>query len=320
MIVVTGAAGFIGSNVVSELMRSGYKDIVVVDLDGKIESCKYLANKDVKHVSFDDLESFITLNNTLIQTIIHMGACSDTTEKDPAIFEKYNLGYSKMLWQQCTTFGIPYIYASSAATYGDGDNGYSDAHDLIPTLKPLNLYGFSKQNFDLWALDQDKYPPFWAGLKFFNVYGPNEDHKGRMASVVRHAFFQIKTKGEMKLFRSHNPDYKDGEQTRDFVYVKDITSVIQHLMEQRPQSGIFNVGTGSGRSFNDLVNHTFFAMGITPSISYIDTPIDIRDKYQYYTCADISKLNSVGYPKGMSSLKEGVVDYVQNYLMKENFN
>lgn len=320
MIIVTGAAGFIGSNIVSELMQSGYKDIAAVDLDNKVAECKYLAGKGVKNIAFDDLESFIDDNHKLIQAIIHMGACSDTTETNVEIFEKYNLGNSRMLWQKSAEYGLIYIYASSAATYGDGSNGYLDSTSNIHELKPLNMYGQSKQDFDIWALTQEKKPLFWAGLKFFNVYGPNEDHKGRMASVVRHAYKQIKETGAMKLFRSHHPDFKDGEQTRDFVYVKDVARVIQFLMEERPTSSIYNVGAGIGRTFNELVESTFTAMGETIDISYIDTPIDIRDKYQYYTCADITKLRDTAYPTEMTRLEDGVKDYVQNYLITDSHN
>ncbi len=320
MIIVTGAAGFIGSNIISELYRSGYKDFVAVDLDSRVADSVYLKGKDCRDVSFSNLEAFIDDNHQMIQAIIHMGACSDTTETDPAIFEKYNLNNTKMLWTKSVAYGLSFIYASSAATYGDGTLGYKDSLDSISDLKPLNLYGQSKQDFDLWALNQENKPFFWAGLKFFNVYGPNEDHKGRMASVVRHAYFQIKETGSMKLFRSHHPNYKDGEQTRDFVYVKDVVAVIQYLMENRPESGIYNVGYGAGRTFKSLVESTFKAMGLDPDIRFIDTPLDIRDKYQYYTCADISHLHNAGYSLPMTSLEKGVEDYVRNYLSQEKYN
>jgi len=320
MIVVTGAAGFIGSNIVSELNKSGYHDIVAVDLDDKVKDCRYLQNKKVKNVKFEELEDFIGKNHHLIQAIIHMGACSDTTESDPKVFEKYNLGYSKMLWKQCAAFGLVYIYASSAATYGDGSHGYTDNPSHIQELKPLNMYGQSKQDFDLWVKAQEKTPLFWAGLKFFNVYGPNEDHKGRMASVVRHAYFQIKETGKMRLFRSHHPDVKDGEQTRDFVYVKDAARVVQYLMEKRTANGIYNVGVGIGRTFKELVENTFEALEMPVNIEFIDTPEDIRDKYQYYTCADITRLRRIGFTQAMTSLEEGVSDYVKNYLSTSSYN
>ena len=320
MIIVTGAAGFIGSNIVSELIKSGYKDIVTVDLDDKVEQCSYLQGKGVKDVKFEALESFINENHQLIQAVIHMGACSDTTENDPAIFEKYNVANSKMLWEQCTQYGLVYVYASSAATYGDGTRGYTDSAIGIKDLEPLNMYGQSKQDFDLWVKEQKNAPMFWAGLKFFNVYGPNEDHKGRMSSVVRHAYFQIRDTGKVKLFRSHREDVENGEQTRDFVYVKDVARVVQYLIEDRPATGIYNVGVGIGRTFNELVQSTFSAMNKPVNIEYIDTPVDIRDKYQYYTCADITRLRRIGFTAPMSTLEDGVEDYVKNYLMTSSFN
>lgn len=320
MIVVTGAAGFIGSNIISELNKSGYDDIVAVDLEDKVAQCPYLEDKSVKSVKFEDLEQFITNNHQLIQAVVHMGACSDTTETDPAVFEKYNIANSKMLWHKCAEFGLVYIYASSAATYGDGTHGYSDNPSFINDLEPLNMYGESKHDFDLWVKAQEKTPMFWAGLKFFNVYGPNENHKGRMASVVRHAYFQIKDNGKMTLFRSHRPDYKDGEQTRDFVYVKDAARVVQYLMEERSACGIYNVGVGIGRTFKELVEQTFKALELPVNIDYKDTPEDIRDKYQYYTCADITRLRRIGYVKPMTSLEEGVEDYVKNYLCTSSYN
>ena len=320
MIIVTGAAGFIGSNIVNELYRVGYKDLVAVDLDQRVQESPYLQSTPCLDVPYDELKGFIEANHQRVQSIIHMGACSDTTETDSAVFLKYNINYSKMLWESSVAYGLVFIYASSAATYGDGTLGYDDDMRLVPQLTPLNLYGQSKQDFDLWAIEQVRQPLYWAGLKFFNVYGPNEDHKGRMASVVRHAFFQIKETGKMKLFRSHRPDFKDGEQIRDFVYVKDVVKVIRFLMEKRPQSGVFNVGAGEGRSFNDLVENTFLALGLKPNIEYIDTPVDIRDKYQYYTCASMDRIRALGYSKPMTSLEEGVREYVSHYLACDRYN
>jgi ADP-L-glycero-D-manno-heptose 6-epimerase len=207
------------------------------------------------------------------------------------------------------------IYASSAATYGNGEFGYNDDEQLIPQLKPLNAYGDSKNEFDIWALQQKEKPFFWAGLKFFNIYGPNEYHKGRMASVIQNAFFQIQKTDKMKLFRSHHPDYKNGEQMRDFVYVKDLCDVILFLIEHRKNSGIYNLGSGKARTFLDLVKSTFKAMGKKEDIDFIDTPIDIRDKYQYFTEANMNKLKSIGYNKPFTSLEDGVEDYVKNYLI-----
>jgi ADP-L-glycero-D-manno-heptose 6-epimerase len=219
-----------------------------------------------------------------------------------------------MVWERCVRYGLPLVYASSAATYGNGELGYDDRHDLVEQLKPLNPYGDSKNDFDRWVLKQEKQPFFWAGLKFFNVYGPNECHKGRMASVVFHAFNQIRDTGKVKLFRSHRNDYADGGQLRDFIYVKDIVSICLHLMKNRPQSGIYNAGSGKARSFLDLAYAVFSAMNVEPKIEFIDTPADIRDKYQYFTEANMQKIKSVGFETPLTSLENGVSDYVNHYL------
>jgi len=230
-----------------------------------------------------------------------------------------NVDYSKKMWNLCADNNIPLVYASSAATYGMGEQGYDDNHEVIEKLVPLNPYGDSKNDFDKWALKQEKTPPFWAGLKFFNIYGPNEFHKSRMASVIFHSFNQITKTGAMKLFASHNPDYKDGEQLRDFVYVKDVVSVCLFLMDQKAENGLYNLGTGMARTFVDLTKATFKAMGKEADISFIPTPEDIRDKYQYFTEAKMDKLKRNGYTKEFYTLEEGVTDYVQNYLMKEEY-
>jgi ADP-L-glycero-D-manno-heptose 6-epimerase len=232
-----------------------------------------------------------------------------------AIFEHLNVEYSKKIWQKCIEYQIPLVYASSAATYGLGELGYDDNESLIPLLKPLNPYGDSKNEFDMWVLEQERHPFFWAGLKFFNVYGPNEYHKDRMASVIYHAFCQIRQKGSMKLFRSHHPNFADGEQMRDFIYVKDVVEVCVFLMHHRRNSGIYNLGSGKARTFLDLANNTFLAMDVTPQIEFVDTPADIRDKYQYYTQATMSKLRSIGYTQHFKSLEDGISDYVKNYLI-----
>ena len=224
-----------------------------------------------------------------------------------------------MVWNHCVRFNIPLVYASSAATYGLGEFGYDDNESDIPKLQPLNPYGWSKQDFDVWALQQTQTPPHWYGLKFFNVYGPNEFHKGRMASVIWHTFNQIQKTGAMKLFRSHNPDFQDGEQMRDFVYVKDVVEVCLFLMHHRRNSGIYNLGSGKARTFLDLVKNTFYALSLEPNISFIDTPEDIRDKYQYFTEANMSKLKSIGYEKPFHTLEEGVTDYVKNYLADQKY-
>lgn len=315
MIVITGAAGFIGSNLIEKLNSEGYFDLVLVDDFSRPEKkINYQTKKFSLLVERDIFHNWLIENQKMVQFIFHIGARTDTAEFDEKVFDKLNLNYSKRTWEICAKYGIPMVYASSAATYGDGSLGYSDNHEIIEKLKPLNPYGVSKNEFDKWALKQEKFPYFWAGLKFFNVYGPGEYHKGRMASVVYHAFNQIKKTGEMKLFRSHHPDYKDGEQLRDFIYVKDLTNVLFFLMNNRKNSGIYNLGTGKARSFLDLVKNTFFAMKIEANISFIDTPEDIRNKYQYYTQADMSKLISIGYSQPFTSLEDGIKEYVEDYL------
>ncbi|HNU56013.1 MAG TPA: ADP-glyceromanno-heptose 6-epimerase [Flavobacteriales bacterium] len=316
MIIVTGAAGFIGSALIGELLRAGWQDIVAVDDFSRVDKAANLEGKKLSaRVERKEFFDWLDRNEGLVQFIFHLGARTDTTEFDRTIFDELNVGYSQRMWEACVKYGIPLVYASSAATYGDGELGYSDADDSLPyKLKPLNPYGESKNDFDKWALAQDKKPFFWAGLKFFNVYGPNEYHKGRMASVVFHAFNQIQASGGMKLFRSHRPDYKDGEQLRDFVYVKDLCNVCLFLMEHRKDSGLYNLGSGKARTFLDLARATFAALGKAERITFIDTPADIRDKYQYYTEADMRKLVGIGYDRPFTSLEEGVRDYVTNYL------
>ena len=320
MIVVTGAAGFIGSALVGELLRQGWQDIVAVDDFSRPDKAPNLEGKTLSaKVDRKEFFDWLDANQQLVQFIFHLGARTDTTEFDTAIFDELNLHYSQEVWKRCVKYGIPLVYASSAATYGAGEHGYDDDHDLIAKLKPLNPYGESKNDFDQWALAQAEKPYFWAGLKFFNVYGPNEYHKGRMASVVLHAFRQIRDTGGMKLFRSHNPDYKDGEQLRDFVYVKDVCDVCLFLMEHRKHSGIYNLGSGKARTFLDLARAVFAALGKDEKIEFIDTPADIRDKYQYYTEANMAKLKGIGYDKPFTSLEEGVGDYVTNYLIPGSY-
>lgn len=320
MIVVTGAAGFIGSCLVGRLNKAGFEDIVVVDDFSKTEKAKNLEGKIITaKVGRKDFICWLEDFGTEVDMIFHIGARTDTTEFNKDIFDELNVNYSISVWNACVKFNIPLVYASSAATYGLGEFGYKDDHSIIPRLKPLNPYGDSKNDFDKWVLTQKKQPPFWAGLKFFNVYGPNEYHKGRMASVIFHAFRQISENGAMKLFRSHNPDYTDGGQLRDFVYVKDVVEVCLFLMEKKPSSGIYNLGSGKARTFLDLAKNTFNSMGKKEDISFIDTPIDIRDKYQYFTEADMSKMLEAAYTGGFHTLEEGVKDYVQNYLIGEKY-
>lgn len=321
MIIITGAAGFIGSNLVSKLNNEGFFDLILVDDFSNPQKNINLDNKRfTAKVHRDEFIDWIDSNHRLIQFIFHIGARTDTAEFDKSVFDRLNLNYTQNVWLKCVEYGLPMVYASSAATYGMGELGYIDNHDVIPSLKPLNPYGESKNDFDKWALLQERKPYFWAGLKFFNVYGPNEYHKSRMASVVYHSFNQIKATQGMKLFRSHNPNYQDGQQMRDFVFVKDVVDVLYFLMHHRKDSGIYNLGSGTARSFLDLTKSVFKALNIKENISFIDTPEDIRNKYQYYTQADMSKLRSIGYSKEFSTLENGVDDYVKKYLMTNLYN
>ncbi len=319
MIIVTGAAGFIGSCLVGKLNNRGIKEIGIVDDFSHPEKALNTQNKAFE-VAIDRKEfaDWLRKNHESVEFVFHIGARTDTTEFDMAVFDELNLNYSKEVWNLCSEYRIPLIYASSAATYGDGSLGYADDEKLIPELHPLNPYGASKNEFDKWVLNQKETPPFWYGLKFFNVYGPNEYHKGRMASVVFHAFNQIRDTGYVKLFRSHNRDFKDGEQLRDFIFVKDVVDVMCFLMNHQKDSAIYNLGTGQARTFLDLVHAVFKSSLRELSIEFIDTPIDIRDKYQYFTEADMHKLRSIGYQKPFTSLEDGIQEYVQEYLVEGN--
>ena len=320
MIVITGAAGFIGSVMVERLNRDGYTNLILVDEFSNERKNRNLAEKKfIKKIHRDDFFQWFDEYNSNVDVVIHIGARTDTAEFDKEVLNVLNLEYTKQVWKRCSNFDIPLIYASSAATYGLGEFGYNDDHNIVDKLVPLNPYGESKNEFDSWALKQDTQPPFWAGLKFFNVYGPNEYHKDRMASVILHAFGQVNETGLVKLFRSHNPDFKDGEQLRDFVYVKDVVDVIVFLIKEKPDSGLYNIGTGKARSFVDLATATFMAMEIDPNIEFIDTPEDIRDKYQYFTEANMNKLIAAGYNKEFTSLEAGVFDYVSNYLIENKY-
>ncbi|HEX5001328.1 MAG TPA: ADP-glyceromanno-heptose 6-epimerase [Bacteroidia bacterium] len=320
MIIVTGAAGFIGSSLVSRLNEEGFNDIVVVDDFSNDQKNKNLEGKTFSQkVHRDEFIFWLRQNHKLTQFVFHIGARTDTTEFDVKIFDRLNLNYTKDVWNSCVEYGLPLVYASSAATYGDGAMGYDDDHNIIANLKPLNPYGTSKNDFDKWAIQQDKKPYFWAGLKFFNVYGPNEYHKGRMASVIFHTFNQVNNTGKVKLFRSHRDDYENGKQLRDFVYVKDVTSVCMFLMLDRKHSGIYNLGTGEARTFLDLANATFDAMEKPSNIEFIDIPADIRNTYQYFTEANMNKLREAGYDKPFYTLEEGIHDYVKNYLTENTF-
>ena len=322
-IAVTGTAGFIGSVFVQFLNEQGYTNLLLVD-DFGVEK-KRINWEQKTYVKLIERQAFLAQlesDELKIDIIVHLGARTDTTEFNYAIHEELNVEYSKAMWEYASKKHIPLIYASSAATYGAGEHGYNDSHTILDSLQPLNPYGVSKNEFGKWALQQKNVPAAWTGLKFFNVYGPNEGHKARMASVIFHAFNQIKETGLVKLFKSHRSDFKDGEQLRDFIYVKDLVRVIFWMMQQMlanswdtKNNGLYNLGTGKARSFYDLAANTFTAQGLAPHIEFIDMPLDIRDKYQYFTEANMNKLRAAGYDKPFTSLEEGVSDYVKNYLL-----
>ncbi len=317
MIIVTGAAGFIGSCIAKELNYQKVENLLLVDLKVPKNS-PYLM--DMKYSKFLDADTFIKnleqgkIKN--IEAIIHMGACSSTTTYDRVFMMKNNFEYTRRLFDWCAKNNSRLIYASSAATYGDGSNGYSDDESKTKDNKPLNIYGESKQAMDVYAIEATSKPHQWVGLKFFNVYGPNEYHKGEMASVIFHAFNQIKKEGFIRLFKSYKKGYVDGEQKRDFVYVKDAIAIVLFFLNNPKINGIFNAGTGSARTFNDLAYATFDAMDLQRNIRYIEMPQTLKDKYQYFTHADMRKLRNVGYTKNFYSLEEGIRDYVVNYLAK----
>jgi ADP-L-glycero-D-manno-heptose 6-epimerase len=322
-IVITGAAGFIGSCLTGFLNEKGFYQLILVDEFSRLDKVNNLKNRKFIHqVERDDFFQWLEIKKPAVEFVFHLGARTDTTEFDYAVHERLNLEYSQRIWDYCMLKQIPLVYASSAATYGSGDLGYDDNHQLPFNLKPLNAYGISKNEFDKWAVRQKSQPPFWTGLKFFNVYGPNEYHKGRMASVIWHAYNQIKQNGTVKLFKSHRPDFRDGQQLRDFIYVKDILKVCFWLMEnfeKKPENGLYNLGTGKARTFEDLVRATFAGADEPVRIDYIDMPVDIRDKYQYFTEARMEKLTAAGYTEPFYSLESGVGDYVRNYLTTKKY-
>jgi ADP-L-glycero-D-manno-heptose 6-epimerase len=319
-IVITGAAGFIGSCLAGYLNEQGFENLVLVDEFSRDDKEPNYKDKWFKNkIDRNDFFEWLFRDRPKVDFIFHIGARTDTTEFDYGIHQRLNVEYSQKIWNYCTVQNIPLVYASSAATYGAGELGYDDSHQLCHQLKPLNPYGVSKNEFDKWVLHQGDHPPFWAGLKFFNVYGPNEYHKARMASVIWHSFNQIKKSGQVKLFKSHRPDFEDGKQLRDFVYVKDVIKVCYWLMENQPASGIYNLGTGTARTFDDLVKATFAGLEQPVDIVYIDMPADIRDKYQYFTEAKMEKLHTAGYNEPFFSLEEGVGDYVRNYLRNNRY-
>ena len=319
-ILITGAAGFIPSCLAHRLVKEGH-DLVLVDNFHFPEKNKNLEGlSSCKRIERDDLFTWIEENEPAIDFVFHLGARTDTTETKKHIFDKLNVEYSQDIWRYCTLEDIPLIYASSAATYGLGEHGFVDDHEIVNSLKPLNAYGDSKNNFDKWALKEFMSPPAWYGFKFFNVFGPNEYHKGRMASVIFHFYNQLIKMGQVNLFKSHKNDYKNGEQTRDFIYVDDLINVMLHFHgnEGETNNGLYNIGTGNARTYNDLAKAIFKAVGKDPVINYIDTPEDIREKYQYFTEADMTKVKSAGYEKAFMSLEETVAHYVNEYLAKGN--
>lgn len=340
-ILLTGAAGFIGSYLLGYLNNKGYNNIIIADdFSEKDKWFNFGSKKFTVKVDREELFDWLAKEQPAVAFVFHLGARTDTSEFDYAIHERLNLEYSKKIWSYCTEKNIPLIYASSAATYGSGEFGYKDDHEIVEKLQPLNPYGVSKNEFDKWAIKKSQESgvgsreprlPFWAGLKFFNVYGPNEYHKGRMASVIFHSFNQIRSTGKVKLFKSHKSGFKNGQQLRDFIYVNDIAEVCYWLMETLRQaqgdspphksfaSGLYNLGTGKARTFEDLVKATFAAMGKESFIEYIDMPEDIREKYQYFTEADMTKLRVAGYTNPFYSLEDGVKDYVKNYLLGKKY-
>ncbi len=317
MIVITGAAGFIGSCMVSQLNREGHQDLVVVD-DFSVEAKNpNLEGKQFRlKVHRDEFVAWLQEHGKEVDAIFHIGARTDTAEQDWDLFMRLNVNYSKDLWRLATEFSIPFLYASSAATYGDGSLGFSDNMDEIPQLQPLNPYGKSKQVFDEWVLQQTETPPRWTGFKFFNVYGPNEYHKGRMASVIFHAFPQVKENGNLRLFRSHKAEYRDGHQLRDFIYVRDVVEVMYQWAQGKTESGIYNLGTGQARSFFDLGTAVFNALSVPVAIEFFDIPSDIREAYQYFTQAEMDRFQKAGFVHQFRSLEEGTGEYVQEFLLK----
>lgn len=348
IIVVTGAAGFIGSCMVEFLNEHGFENLILVDeFDEDEKELNLHLKKYAVRVERENFFEWLEMEKPEIKFVLHLGARTDTTEFDYSVHQHLNVDYSEKVWKYCTKNNTPLVYASSAATYGSGELGYIDDHEIVEKLQPLNPYGISKNEFDKWALLQKEAPPFWAGLKFFNVYGPNEYHKARMASMIFHGFHQVKQHGYVKLFKSHKEGFNDGEQLRDFIYVKDVIKMCYWMMQEafivipiaigsetsnvktetsnlsshvsRLSNGIYNVGTGKARSFNDLVKATFGALGMNAEIKYIDMPGDIRDKYQYFTEAEMEKIRLAGYTSPLYSLEEGVSDYVKNYLVNNRY-
>jgi len=324
MIILTGGAGMIGSMIAWHLNTILNEDqfVIVDEIQEKEQEQNISKRKFVDYIEKKDFAKFLKSANK-VSAVIHMGAISATTETNFNNLLNYNIRFSQMLWNFCANKNVPFIYASSAATYGDGESGYTDNESTLSQLSPLNPYGYSKHFFDRWIQNEIKtkklIPPQWCGLKFFNVYGPNEYHKNRMASVVLHAFEQFKQSGQIKLFKSHRPDYDDGMQLRDFIYVKDAVNFVMFFLKNNNISGLYNVGTGHTGSFKELAESVIHNVkGKNSDIKYIDMPNDLRNKYQYYTQANLDKIESLGFDLKLNTLKEGVTDYVQNYLLQKD--
>ena len=316
MMIITGAAGFVGSCLIARLNEDGIYNLGLVDdFTSEKKKQNYINKRFLNTINRDEFLEWLDLQHDSIEIIFHLGARTDTTEFNQKILDDLNLNYSKEIWNRCAKYKIPLVYASSAATYGSGELGYDDNETIIERLQPLNPYGISKNEFDKWVIQQTITPPFWCGLKFFNVYGPNEYHKGRMASVILHGYRQIRETGKVKLFKSHRKDFEDGKQMRDFVYIRDVTGVMLFFYHHQKNSGIYNLGTGKARTFLDLAHATFAAMDLKPEIEWIDIPQDIREKYQYFTEAKMNKLRSIGYDRPFQSLENGIDDYVRHYLI-----
>lgn len=313
-IIVTGGAGFIGRNVVAQLNARGRNDILIADHLGASDKWRNLVG-----LAFDDvidrsaLFAWLEAHGSGVRAILHLGACSSTTERDASYLLENNYRYTRTLAEWCIASDVRFVYASSGATYGDGSAGYSDDPERLPMLRPLNMYGYSKHLVDLWAWRSGALGRI-AGVKFFNVYGPGEDHKGDMRSVVNKAWDEIAASGQVSLFRSYRPEYRDGEQVRDFVYVDDAARLVLHLMDQRGMNGIFNCGTGQARTWLDLARAVFSALGRPASVEFIDMPETLRDRYQYHTEADLTRLHAAGYTAAFTSLEAGVRDYVDRWL------
>jgi ADP-L-glycero-D-manno-heptose 6-epimerase len=315
-LLVTGPCGFIGSRLAKTLVLTGRKDLILSDSTEHRSRACFAGLESLPFIDREGLpEKFDTLSN--VEGVIHLGACTDTGQTDVPYMEKWNTGYTRKVWSWCAKRGIPLVYASSAATYGRGENGYSDDHSRVKLLQPLNLYGRSKHDFDVWALSQDARPNGWWGLKFFNVYGPGEGHKGRMASSIFHGYHEIAKTGKMTLFKSHKEGIADGQQKRDFVFVDDIVAMCLFCLGRKPMNGLYNAGSGTARPFLDLSHAVFAAMGRKPDITWVDTPEKYREGYQYFTQAEMEKMRGAGFEEPATTLEDGVRKYVR-FLQEES--